>query len=72
MKALYDCKKRPDEIASHMKISRQTVYNMINAGFKYEEKVSREPLLDEDDRAAIIEAANEDRDLTAAEIARDE
>ena len=73
MEATYDCQKNPDEIASRMKISRRTVYNMIQAGFKYEEKEAREPILDEDDRTAtIIEAANEDRDLTAAEIARDE
>ena len=73
MKAMYDCHKNPDEIASRMKISRRTVYNMIQTGFKYEEKEARERILDEDDRTAtIIEAANEDRDLTAAEIARDE
>ena len=35
-------------------------------------KASREPVLDEDERVAIIEAATENRDLTAAEIARDE
>ncbi len=70
--ALHDVGKTPDEIATLMKINRSSVYRMIKANFQYEEKVAREPILDEDDRVAIIEAAVENRDLTAAEISRDE
>lgn len=54
-----------------MKIARSTVQAMIKKGFQYEEKRQRETLLDSDDERAIIEAVEEDRDLTAAEIARD-
>ncbi len=55
--ALHDVGKTPDEIATLMKINRSSVYRMIKANFQYEEKVAREPILDEDDRVAIIEAA---------------
>jgi hypothetical protein len=34
---------------------------MIKDGFKYEDKEERESILDEDDRTAIIEAANDNR-----------
>ncbi len=47
------------------------MYEMIKNGFKYEEKRSRQPLLDSDDERAIVVAAEDDRDLKAAEIARD-
>jgi hypothetical protein len=45
---------------------------MIHLGFQYQEKAPREPILDSDEISAIIEAAEDDRDLTAAEISRDE
>ena len=43
---------------------------MIKQGFCYPDKQPLETLLDTDDELAIIEAVEEDRDLTAAEIAR--
>jgi transposase len=72
IKALYDFGISVDVIVKHMKISKTTIYKMIKDGFKYEDKEERELILDEDDRTAIIEAANDNYDLTAAEIARDE
>ena len=55
-----------------MMIAESTVYNMIKRDFQYEDKGPRELLLDGDDRIAITEAAKEDRDMTAADIARHE
>ncbi len=56
MKALHDFEISVDVIAKHMKISKTKIYKMIKDGFKYEDKEEREPILDEDDRTAIIEA----------------
>ncbi len=39
-----------------MKISKTTIYKMVKDGFKYEDKEERVPILDEDDRTAIVEA----------------
>ncbi len=72
MKALHDFEISVDVIAIHMKISKTKIYKMVKDGFKYEDKEEREPILDEDNRTAIIEAANDNRNLTAAEIARNE
>jgi hypothetical protein len=44
---------------------------MIRQNFRYPDKQPREGLIDSDDELAVIEAVEEDRDLTTAEIARD-
>jgi hypothetical protein len=73
MKALHDFEISVDVIAKHIKISNITIYKMVKDGFnKHGDKEEREPILDEDDRTAIIEAANDNRDFTAAQIPRDE
>ena len=54
-----------------MKVAPSTVYEMIRNDFQYEERSPYKSVLDSEDEREIVIAAEEDRDLTAAEIARD-
>ena len=54
-----------------MDLARSTVDRLIGMDFEYKGKQPRETILDSDEEYAFVEASEENRDLTAAELARD-
>ena len=71
MNALYDEGVKVDDIAKRMNVARSSVYRMIELNFEYTEKQNREPLLNSDEEYSFVEAAENDRNLTATELSRD-
>ncbi len=49
-----------------MKLSKKTIYNLKKNGFKHPEKNKRDTLFSEEEKEAIIEAVDQNRNLTAA------
>jgi hypothetical protein len=71
IKGRLDARDTVKRVAKYMKISKNTIYNLKKNGFKYPEKNKREPLFSEQEKEAMIEAVDQNRNLTAAQVYRD-